>query len=180
MEECAVMINDQTRSEVTIDQVLPPTWANDVLAKATGQAELLILPRGMRDGRGEYRSIDLSVVKMLRAGGVDAAWAHQGPERTFGAEYGVKEDALAISLFVTRALGEASVVEVARWLLGRVRQMLGGRPSSEGGPPVVVEVARLTMQGDRTDFEWLRVTGKDERIVEAVRPLLRGDPPPQQ
>jgi hypothetical protein len=179
MEECAVMISDQTSSEVTIDQVPPPTWASDVLAKATGQAELLILPRDVRDGRAEYRSIDLPVVKMLRTAGVDAAWAHQGSERTFEAEYGVKEDALAISLFVSRALGEASVVEVARWLLGRVRQMLNGRPASEGDPSVVVEVARLTMQGDRTDFEWLRVEGKDERIVEAVRPLLRGDPPPK-
>jgi hypothetical protein len=70
-------------------------------------------------------------------------------------------------------------VEVARWLLGRIRYMLGGRSPSKGGPPVVVEVARLTMQGDRTAFEWLRVTGKDERIVDAVRPLLRGDPPPR-
>jgi hypothetical protein len=35
------------------------------------------------------------------------------------------------------------------------------------------------MQGDRTDFLWLRVKGKDERIVEAVKPLLRGDPPPR-
>jgi hypothetical protein len=35
------------------------------------------------------------------------------------------------------------------------------------------------MRGDRTDFEWLRVTGKDERIVDAVKPLLRGDPPPK-
>lgn len=173
------MIDDQTSSGVTIEQVPPPMWARGVLAKATGQAELLILPRGVRDGRAEYRSIDLPVVKMLRAAGVDAAWAHRGSERTFEAEYGVKEDALAISLFVTQALGEASVVEVARWLLGRIRYMLGGRPPSKGGPPVVVEVARLTMQGDRTDFEWLRVTGKDERIVDAVRPLLRGDPPPR-
>ena len=165
--------------QVTVERVSLPAWADDVLAKAANQADLLVLPRGVREGHGEYRSIDLPVVKILRAAGVDAAWAHQGPERTFDAEYGVKEEALAISLFVTQALGEASVVEVARWLLGRIREMFAGRPAGEGGPKVVVEVARLTMQGDRTDFEWLRVTGKDERIVDAVKPLLRGDPPPQ-
>jgi hypothetical protein len=37
----------------------------------------------------------------------------------------------------------------------------------------------MTVQGDRTEFDWLRVTGKDEGIVNAVAPLLRGDPPPR-
>jgi hypothetical protein len=119
--------------QVTVERMPLPTWANGLLATVASQADLLVLPRGVREGRGEYRSFDLPVVKMLRAAGVDAAWAHEGPERTFVAEYGAKEEALAISLFVTQALGEASVVEVARWLLGRIRQMLGGRPPSNSG-----------------------------------------------
>jgi hypothetical protein len=173
------MINDQAGSGVTVERVPPPSWASEVLAQA-GQADLLVLPRGVRDGRGEYRSADLPAVKTLRAAGVNAGWAHQAPERTFVSEYGAKEEALAISLFVTQALGEASVVEVTRWLLGRVRQLLAGRPPSQDGPRVAVEVARLAVQGDRTDFEWVRIEGTDEeRIADAFAPWLRGDPPPR-
>jgi hypothetical protein len=96
---------------VTVESVPLPDWASGVLAEAAGRADVLVLPRAVRDGRGEYRSTDLPVVKALRAAGVDADWAHQGPERTFVSEYGVKEDALVIALFVTQALGEESVVK---------------------------------------------------------------------
>lgn len=174
------MSYDQPSSSVTVESVPLPEWAGSVLPEAAGRADVLVLPRAVRDGRGEYRSTDLPVVKALRAAGVHADWAHQGPERTFVAEYGVKDDALVIGLFVTQALGEESVVEVARWLLGRIRQILAGRTPSKDDPPVTVELVRLTVQGDRMDFERLRVTGKDEeRIVNAVAPLLRGDSPPR-
>jgi hypothetical protein len=170
---------DRASSGVTVESVPLPEWASAVLPEAAGRADVLVLPRAVRDGRGEYRSADLPVVKVLRAAGVDADWAHQGPERTFVAEYGVKEDALVIGLFITQALGEESVVEVTRWLLGRIRQMLTGRTPSKDDSPVVIELVRLTVQGDRMDFERLRVTGKDEGIMNAVAPLLRGDPPPR-
>ncbi len=173
------MTYDQAVSGATVESVPLPDWASGVLAEAAGRADVVVLPRGVRDGRGEYRSADLPVVKALRAAGINADWAHQGPERTFVAEYGVKEDAFVIGLFVTQALGEESVVVVTRWLLSRIRQMLTGRTPSKDGPPVVVELVRLTVQGDRMDFERLRVTGKDEGIVNAVAPLLRGDPPPR-
>jgi hypothetical protein len=173
------MSYDEASSGATVESVPLPEWASGVLAEAAGWADVLVLPRAVRDGRGEYRPTDLPVVKALRAAGVDADWAHQGPQRTFVAEYGVKEDALVIGLFVTQALGEESVVEVTRWLLGRIRQMLAGRTPTKDGSPVVVELVRLTVQGDRMDFERLRVTGKDEGIVNAVVPLLRGDPPPR-
>jgi hypothetical protein len=170
---------DQTSSGVTVELVPLPEWASGVLREAASRTDVLVLPRAVRDGRGAYRSADLPVVKLLRAAGVDADWAHQAPDRTFLAEYGVKEDALVIGLFVTQALGQESVVEVTRWLLGRIRQMLTGRTPSKDGPPVVVELVRLTVQGDRLDLERLRVTGKDEGIVNVVAPLLRGDPPPR-
>jgi hypothetical protein len=124
------MSHDQAGSGVTVESVPLPEWASGVLPEAAGRAAVLVLPRAVRDGRGEYRSADLPVVKVLRAAGVDADWAHQGSERTFVAEYGVKEDALVIGLFVTQALGEESVVEVTRWLLGRIRQMLSPRQAN--------------------------------------------------
>jgi hypothetical protein len=170
---------DQASSGVTVESVPLPEWASGVLPEAAGRADVLVLPRAVRDGRGEYRSTDLPVVKALRAAGVDADWAHQGTERTFVSEFGVKEDALVVGLFVTQALGEESVVEVARWLLSRIRHMLVRRTPGKDGSPVVVELVRMTVQGDRTEFDWLRVTGKDEGIVNAVAPLLRGDPPPK-
>jgi hypothetical protein len=177
------MIDDETASGVTVEQVSLPTWAGSVLVEAGGRADLVVLPRAVRDGRGEYRAVDLPVVKALRAAGVNADWAHEAAERTFASEYGAREDALVISLFVAQALGEESVVQVARWLLGRMRQLLARRLSHEGSPSVVVEVARLVVHGDRREIEGLRVTGTGEQgvaaVADAVASLLRGDPPPK-
>jgi hypothetical protein len=176
------MIDDQTASSITVERVSLPPWAGSVLVEAGSRADLVVLPQAVRDRRGEYRTVDLPVVKALRAAGVNADWAHEAAERTFTSEYGAREDALAISVFVAQALGEESVVQVARWLLGRVRQLLAGRPPQENGPSVTVEVARLVAHGDRRELEGLRVTGRGEQGVDAVpdivASLLRGDRPP--
>jgi hypothetical protein len=177
------MIDNETASGVTVEQVSLPTWAGSMLVEAGGRADLVVLPRAVRDGRGEYRAVDLPVVKALRAAGVNADWAHEAAERTFASEYGAREDVLVISLFVAQALGEESVVQVARWLLGRMRQLLAGRLSHEGSPSVVVEVARLVVHGGRREIEGLRVTGTGEQgvaaVADTVASLLRGDPPPK-
>jgi hypothetical protein len=80
---------------------------------------------------------------------------------------------------VTQSLAQEGVVEVAKWLLARVRQALAGHTDRKTAAPVVVEVDRLKLEGNRREIEGLRVTGHDERVVETVMTLLLGDPPPQ-
>jgi hypothetical protein len=126
------------------------------------------------DRRGEYRVDDLQTVKALRAAGVSVDWAHPPQERTFTSEYSA-EAVLAVGLFVAQALAEQSVGDVARWLLSRVRVALAARVHKKGGPPVIVEVARFVVDGDRREIEGFRVSGQDERIVDKVISLLKGE-----
>jgi hypothetical protein len=168
-------MSDDAVADVVVEQVPVPTWESDLLLARTEQVDLLVLPRTVRDERGEYRAADVPGVKALRAAGVSIDWAHAAPKRTFASEFGA-EVAFSIGLFVAHALGEQSVAAVARWLLVRVRQALATRPHGEEAPPFVIEVARLKVDGDRREIEGLRVTGRDERIVEALVALLRETP----
>lgn len=172
------MKGHETDAGVIVEDAPMPTWERDLLLDRAEQADLLVRPRAIRDGRGEYRAVDLPAVKALRAADVKVDWAHPASERTFASEFGA-EVPVAIGLFVAQALGEHSVVTVARWLLVRVRQALAVRPHGVRGAAFVVEVARLKVDGDRREIEGLRVTGRDERIVEAVASLLQWDPPPK-
>jgi hypothetical protein len=81
-----------------------------------------------------------------------------------------------VTLFVAQSLAQEGVVEVARWLLGRVRQVLTGRTDHKAANPIVVQVDRLELEGDRRVIEGLRVTGHDERVVEVVKTILQGGP----
>jgi hypothetical protein len=168
-------MNNEAVADVVVEQMPVPIWERDLLLARAEQADLLVLPRAVRDERGEYRVADVPGVKALRAADVSADWAHPASERTFASEFGA-EVAFAIGLFVAHALGEQSVAAVARWLLVRVRQALATRPPGVEAPPFVIEVARIKVDGDRREIEGLRVTGRDERIVEAVVALLRETP----
>ena len=122
---------------------------------------------------------DLVGVKALRAVGVRADWAHAEPEdRTFASEYSA-EVAVFVALFVAQSLAQESVVEIARWLLARVRQALAGRKGRKTVAPVVVQVGRLKVEGNRREIEGLRVTGHDEQVVEVVTALLQGGSAPK-
>jgi hypothetical protein len=80
---------------------------------------------------------------------------------------------------VAQSLGQEGVVEAARWLLARVRQALAGRPDRKTAAPVVVQVNRLKLDGNRREIEGLRVTGHNEQVVEVVKALLQGGPGPE-
>ena len=132
---------------VVVERVPVPEWANDLILQRPDQADLLILPQRVRDGRGEYGMDDLVGVKTLRAAGVRADWAHSEPEdRTIASEYSA-DVAVSVVLFVGQSLAQEGVVEAARWLLARVRQALSGRPDRKTSAPVVVQVNRLTLEG---------------------------------
>src|SRR6266700_3133014 len=159
---------------VTVERVPVPEWANDLILRRPDQVDLLILPQRVRDGLGEYGMDDLVGVKTLRAAGVRADWAHSEPEdRTVASEYSA-DVAVSVVLFVGQSLAQEGVVEAARWLLARVRQALAGRPDRKTSAPVVVQVNRLTLEGDRREIEGLRVTGHDEQVVGVVTALLQG------
>lgn len=164
---------------VVVERVPVPKWANDLILRRPDPADLLILPQRVRDGRGEYGMDDLVAVKALRAVGVRADWAHAEPEdRTIASEYSA-DVAVSVGLFVAQSLAQESVVEVARWLLSRVRQALAGHPDRKTAAPIVVQVDRLRQEGNRREIEGLRVTGHDEQVVEVVTALLQGGPAPK-
>jgi hypothetical protein len=164
---------------VVVERVPVPKWANELILQRPDQADLLILPQRVRDGRGEYGMDDLVGVKTLRAVGVLADWAHTKPEdRTIASEYSA-DVAVSVVLFVAQSLAQEGVVEVAQWLLTRVRQALIGRPDHKTATAVVVQVNRLALEGNRREIEGLRITGHDEQVVEVVTALLQGGPAPK-
>jgi hypothetical protein len=168
--------NGQGSAGVVVEQVAVPEWASDLLLRRPGRADVLVLPQRVRDGRGEYGIDDLMGVKELRAAGIRADWAHAEPEdRTFVSEYSA-DVPVFVTLFVAQSLAQEGVVEVARWLLGRVRQVLTGRTDHKAAAPIVVQVDRLELKGNRRVIEGLRVTGHDERVVEVLKTILQGGP----
>jgi hypothetical protein len=170
--------NGQGSAGVVVERVPVPEWANDLLLRRLDQADLLILPQRVRDGRGEYRDADLQGVRALHAAGVRVDWAHGESDRTFISEYGAGEVG-AVAMFVAQALAQESIGEIALWLLARVRQALGGHAHGPETAPFVIEVQRVRIEGARREIEGLKVTGHDERVVEVAMTLVRGDPPPK-
>jgi hypothetical protein len=167
--------HDDHKDDSLIEIITVPSWISEIAIEKTQEAELLILPRGVRDGRAEYRSTDLAVVKTLRAAGVKVDWAYPASERTFASEYSAHE-AIAVSLFIVQSLGQEGVVLVARWLVAQVRHSVATHGRGRDRHPILVEVARLKINGASREIEGLGVTCTDERAVETVMSLLRGDP----
>jgi hypothetical protein len=166
------------QSAVIVEWVQVPEWANDLLLRRGNEAELLILPQRVRDGRGEYRDADLQGVRALHAAGVRVDWAHGESDRTFISEYGAGEVG-AVGMFVAQAFAQENIGEIYRWLLARVRQALGGHRPGPNTAPFVIEVDRIKIEGARREIEGLRVTGHDERVVDVAMALVRGEPPPK-
>ena len=171
-------VNNGQSTAVIVEWVQVPEWANDLLLRRRDEAELLVLPQRVRDGRGEYRDADLQGVRALHAAGVRVDWAHGESDRTFISEYGAGEVG-AVGMFVAQALAQENIGEIYRWLLARVRQALGGHRHGPNTAPFVIEVDRVKIEGTRREIEGLRVTGHDERVVDVAIALIRGEPPPK-
>jgi hypothetical protein len=160
-----------------VEEVQIPQWANDLLMRRMDEAELLILPRRIKEGRGEYRDADLPGVRDLYDSGVRVDWAHAESDRTFIGEYSAHE-ITTIGLFAAQTIAQENIGAIYWWLLGRVRQALGGYLPGQKTPPFVIEVDRVKIDGDRREIEGLRVTGHDERVVDVAIALVRGEPLP--
>ncbi len=171
-------VNDGQSAAVIVEWVEVPGWASDLLLRRGDEAELLILPQRVRDGRGEYRDADLQGVRALHAAGVRVDWAHGESDRTFISEYGAGEVG-TVGMFVAQALAQENIGEIYRWLLGRVRKALGGHRPGPDTAPFVIEVDRIKIEGTRREIEGLKVTGHDERVVDVAMALVRGEPPPK-
>lgn len=170
------MDNANSQDVVLVERVEMPTSLRHLLLERADHAEVLILPRALRDSGGEYEAIDIPAVKALRAAGASVDWAHPQHERTFRSEYGADLPA-AIGLFIAQSLGEHTVIEVTRYLLMRMRQLLDNRPRGAAAPTFTVDVDRLVRHGDRWEIEGLRITGTDDRVIDSVASLLRGELP---
>jgi hypothetical protein len=173
------MLNDQGSAGVVVEHVPVPEWAEELILRRQDQADLLILPARVQDGRGEYRDADLPWVRALHAAGVRVDWAHGEADRTFISEYGAGEVG-AVAMFVTQALAQENIAEINRWLLARVRQALGGHTSGSKSASFKVKVNRIKINGTHREIEGLQVTGPDERVVDVAMALVRGDPPPNE
>lgn len=161
--------------DVIVERVEVPAWRRDLLLGAAHDAELLIMPMEVRDGRGVYRDADLPAVKALRAAGVNADWPHPAPARTYRSEFAA-EPVTVIAMFIAQALGEHSVAEIARYVQMRALEALGRRQPGAVSPTVTFNLDRLVKNGDRLEVEGLRITGSDSKqIAKAVRSVLKGD-----
>ena len=63
-------MKDDAVDDVVVEQMPVPTWEGDLLLARAEQVDLLVLPRTVRDERGEYRAADVPGVKALREAGV--------------------------------------------------------------------------------------------------------------
>jgi hypothetical protein len=158
----------QNGDVVAIEPVPVAEWASDLILRRPQQADVLVLPQRVRDGRGEYSQDDLMAVKELRAAGVRADWAHAAPEdRTVFSESSA-DVAVFVTLFVSHALADEAVVEVAKWLLRVVRQALTGRADHKPAKSVVIQVDRLVAEEQR--LEIAACCGAAILIVDLVQP----------
>jgi hypothetical protein len=165
------------KNAVIIEEIPVPEWANELLLRRIDDAELLILPRRVKDGHGEYRDADLPGVRALYNSGIRVDWAHPDEDRTFISEYSAGEVA-TVGLFVAQTLAQENIEEIYQWLLARVRQALSGHRPGQAAPSFSIEVDRVKIEGDRREIEGLRVTGPDERVVDVAIALVRGEPFP--
>jgi hypothetical protein len=174
-EATAVFPDGGGQNAPVVEKVQVPEWADDLLLQRTDEAEILILPRRVKDGRGEYRGADLPGVRDLYASGIRVDWAHEESDRTFISEYSAQEIA-TVGLFVTQTIAQENIGAIYWWLLSRIRQVLSGHLPGQKTPTFVVEVDRVKIEGDRREIEGLRVTGHDERVVDVAIALVRGEP----
>jgi hypothetical protein len=177
-EREAVYPEKDGQKAVIVEKTEVPEWANDLLLRREDEAELLVLPQRIRNGRGEYRDADLPGVRTLYAAGVRVDWAHGESDRIFISEYGAGEVA-SVGLFVAQTLAQENISEIYRWLLARVRQALSGHLPGPKPAPFVIQVDRVKIDGDRREIEGLKVTGHDERVVDVAIALVRGEPFPK-
>jgi hypothetical protein len=166
------------RNAPIVEKVQVPEWADDLLLRRDDEAEILILPQRIKDGRGEYRDADLPGVRNLYGSGIRVDWAHAESDRTFISEYSAHEFA-TVGLFVAQTIAQENIGAIYWWLLSRVRQALSGYLPGQKTPPFVVEVDRVVIEGDRREIEGLRVTGHDERVVDVAIALVRGESVPE-
>jgi hypothetical protein len=54
---------DETDAGVIVEDAPMRTWERDLFLDGAEQADLLVRPRAVWDGRGEYRAIDLPAVR---------------------------------------------------------------------------------------------------------------------
>lgn len=98
-------------------QVHPASFDADVRVLALeghGEAEILVLPFSIIDGIGRYSESSVSLVKLLRASGARASFAHPSDRRTFEVK---KSDpaSLAIAFIVGIASSAAWDVLKSLW-----------------------------------------------------------------
>jgi hypothetical protein len=164
---------------VIIERVEVPAWQRDLLLDGAHDAELLILPVEVRDGRGVYRDADLPAVKKLRAAGVNADWAPtprpNGPSGPSTAPISRPRSACS-SCRPSANTAWSRLPGTCRCARGRFLGIDRQVPRPRRSP---FNLDHFVRDGDRLEIEGLRITGSDsEQLGEVVLSVLRGDPPP--
>lgn len=163
-----------------VEKVQVPGWANDLLLRRAGEADLLILPRRVEAGRGEYQDADLPGVRDLYTSGVRVDWAHAESDRVFISQYSAAHSLATVGMFVAQTIAQENVGAIYWWLLGRFQQAVGGHHPGKEEPPFSIEVDRIIIKGDRREIEGLRVSGRDERVIDVAMALVRGEQIPNE
>jgi hypothetical protein len=120
--------------------------------------EVIVLPRELADnGAGYYSDSVISVVKELRADGIDADFAHDQHSRSWIGEKSATQYLLEFAIGIASTAGWAAVCA----LLSR----------NESATPMQAKVARCTQSKTETRWEWLEFTGTSKQIAAQMREL---------
>jgi hypothetical protein len=115
--------------------------------------EFVVLPNHLDQGKGIYDESALTLVKVLRAGGIDAAYLHEPEQRIWqGHRSGLPVAELVIGIASNAAW--AALVVLLR--------------NGKGRANVKAQVLRIRTNGKRTDTKWLRVEGPSHDVADAL------------
>lgn len=121
--------------------------------------DLVVLPEATREGKGVYRDEVLTLVKELRASGVDAAFAHNSEARTWSGRKG--EDLLVPIVIALGTSGLTTAIGIAfsRWLERR-----------HASSSVNIRIVRKT-QADESIEEVFQASGPGGEVAHIIREL---------
>lgn len=159
-------VHDGTGVEIVAVEI-SPRLAAELFSQPVVSDELIILPRRVVDGKGEYLVEDVQAMKMLRGSGVTTRLLHAREQRTTIGEFSANE-LIALSVFVTQALGEEAVAMVVQYLLARTRSW-----RQRGKSAILeIEVSRIRLEGDKRVIEGLKIRGEGDQVIDGIVRIL--------
>jgi len=133
----------------------PPSAAEQSLRAIRMETDVVVLPREFNEqGTALYDDSVLDLVKVLRADGVDAAFAHDTEHRSW---IGEKSAEIVISFIV-------GIASNAGWT--GLYTLLRRRYANQ---QVRAKIARVMHRSDSTTWEWVEIAGPGDQVADIMR-----------